>query len=142
LFEHFKECGEIDNVRVIRDNKTGVGKGIGYVSFKTADAVILALKLNKSEVDSRPIRVERCSKKQKKNKKTDGKKPRNNNRTKDYEANKRNANRTRESEDGSSNNNNQSKNKNDTSKYKKKFKSRNPLKSIKTNKRPSTTLKF
>ena len=31
---HFQECGQIDNVRLIRDNFSGMGKGIGYVIFK------------------------------------------------------------------------------------------------------------
>ena len=34
LREHFAECGTVDNVRLIRDKKTGIGKGIGYVSFQ------------------------------------------------------------------------------------------------------------
>lgn len=31
---HFDSCGKIRNVRVIRDSKSGVGKGICYVTFK------------------------------------------------------------------------------------------------------------
>lgn len=31
---HFESCGKIRNVRVIRDSKSGVGKGICYVTFK------------------------------------------------------------------------------------------------------------
>ena len=34
LFSLFQQCGEIVNVRVIRDAKTGAGKGFGYVNFK------------------------------------------------------------------------------------------------------------
>jgi nucleolar protein 12 len=52
-------------VRIIRDNKTGIGKGIGYVTFTEPGSVNLALKLNSVEVNERKIRVERCSKKQK-----------------------------------------------------------------------------
>jgi nucleolar protein 12 len=65
IYGHFKKCGSIDYVRVIRDNRTGIGKGIGYVVFKTSDSVNLALKLNNSEIDNRKIRVERCVKKKK-----------------------------------------------------------------------------
>lgn len=39
---------------------TNVGKGIGYVQFKDKAAVGLALKLSKSELEGRKIRVERC----------------------------------------------------------------------------------
>jgi len=31
--QHFAICGSITNVRVIRDQKTGAGKGFGYVTF-------------------------------------------------------------------------------------------------------------
>lgn len=34
LREVFKDCGEIESVRLIRDNKTGIGKGFGFVLFK------------------------------------------------------------------------------------------------------------
>jgi len=31
--EHFTVCGDISDVRVIRDRTTGAGKGFGYVNF-------------------------------------------------------------------------------------------------------------
>jgi len=31
--EHFADCGKIENVRLIRDPKTHLGKGIGYIMF-------------------------------------------------------------------------------------------------------------
>ena len=31
--QHFSVCGAVTNVRVIRDQKTGAGKGFGYVTF-------------------------------------------------------------------------------------------------------------
>ena len=36
LRDHFDECGEITNVRIIRDKKTGLGKGIAYVQFEAS----------------------------------------------------------------------------------------------------------
>lgn len=33
LWKFFADCGAIDNVRLIRDKKTNIGKGIGYVQF-------------------------------------------------------------------------------------------------------------
>jgi len=30
---HFSVCGAVTNVRVIRDQTTGAGKGFGYVTF-------------------------------------------------------------------------------------------------------------
>jgi nucleolar protein 12 len=34
LWGHFERCGEIEFVRVVRDKKTNLGKGFGYVQFK------------------------------------------------------------------------------------------------------------
>lgn len=64
VYKHFESCGEIDNVRIIRDNQTGVGKGFGYVQFKTPDSLALALKLDGSKIGDRKIRVSRAVKKQ------------------------------------------------------------------------------
>ncbi|XP_068982135.1 uncharacterized protein [Bombus flavifrons] len=54
---HFKRCGEIQSVRIIRDNQTGVGKGFGYVNFKSEDAVALALELDGITILNREVRV-------------------------------------------------------------------------------------
>lgn len=63
MYQHFATCGNIDHVRIIRDNKTGIGKGFGYVQFKTADTVALALRLDGTQMGERKIRVSRCVKK-------------------------------------------------------------------------------
>ena len=34
LYSHFSRCGEIEFVRIVRDKKTNIGKGFGYVQFK------------------------------------------------------------------------------------------------------------
>lgn len=34
LWGIFEDCGTIENVRVIRDEQTGIGKGFGYINFK------------------------------------------------------------------------------------------------------------
>lgn len=63
VYEHFQSCGPIDYVRIIRDNKTGIGKGFGYVQFKTSDTVSLGLKMDGTLINDRKIRVNRCVKK-------------------------------------------------------------------------------
>jgi nucleolar protein 12 len=68
VWQHFASCGEIESVRIIRDNKTGIGKGFGYVQFKTADTVGLALRLDGSQMAERKIRVSRAVKKLKEKK--------------------------------------------------------------------------
>lgn len=80
---HFKRCGNIVDVRIVRDKTGGVGKGFGYVNFKSADSVQvlfwilnfnsssinlvvwlkMALELNGTSLAGRELRVERCSKK-------------------------------------------------------------------------------
>ncbi|KAK3580373.1 hypothetical protein CHS0354_001488 [Potamilus streckersoni] len=61
LRNHFHDCGKIENVRVIRDRKTGLGKGFCYVLFHSKDSVSLALKLNNSKLQKRQLRVMRCT---------------------------------------------------------------------------------
>lgn len=56
---HFEDCGVIENVRVIRDSYTGIGKGFGYITFQDVDGVELALQLNGTELRGRKIRVAR-----------------------------------------------------------------------------------
>lgn len=38
LWEFFKECGDIENVRIVRDAKTNIGKGIAYVQFAVSNS--------------------------------------------------------------------------------------------------------
>ncbi|CAF4839104.1 unnamed protein product [Pieris macdunnoughi] len=58
----FEKCGEIESVRIVRDEKTGAGKGFGYVNFKSKDAVELALALSEEDltIKNRILRVNRC----------------------------------------------------------------------------------
>ena len=60
---HFGKCGEITNVRVVRDPKTLIGKGFAYVTFADCDAVSNAMQLNGTKLLKRELRVARCSKK-------------------------------------------------------------------------------
>ncbi|NWY16296.1 RBM34 protein, partial [Aphelocoma coerulescens] len=69
--EHFHVCGDIVGVRVVRDRRTGLGKGFGYVLFENTDAVHLALKLNNSVLMGRKIRVQRVVDKRKAQKSPD-----------------------------------------------------------------------
>ncbi|KAL2306266.1 hypothetical protein Nmel_004182 [Mimus melanotis] len=69
--EHFGVCGDIVAVRVVRDRRTGLGKGFGYVLFENTDAVHLALKLNNSVLMGRKIRVQHVADKTKAQKSPD-----------------------------------------------------------------------
>lgn len=36
--DHFSECGNVTGVRIVRDRKTGIGKGFGYVLFEVCNS--------------------------------------------------------------------------------------------------------
>lgn len=46
LWVHFSKAGTVESVRVIRDSKTRVGKGIAYVQFTDENGVEAALQFN------------------------------------------------------------------------------------------------
>lgn len=47
VWNHFKQCGEIQDVRLIRDSSTGIGKGFGYVNFKVTWSNLISRKNNR-----------------------------------------------------------------------------------------------
>lgn len=55
--QFFEDCGEIRNVRLVRDGKTGMGKGFGYVNFNNKDSAVLALQKDGQSLKGREIRV-------------------------------------------------------------------------------------
>lgn len=63
-------------MRIIRDNRTGIGKGFAYVRFKDSSGVLFACKHNeKLEYEERKLRIFRCySNKEKRQTKFGGKK--------------------------------------------------------------------
>ena len=56
----FNECGAIENIRVIRDPKTHIGKGIGYVTFKEEQAFKKALTKNGTTFKERELRIKKA----------------------------------------------------------------------------------
>jgi len=61
----FSKCGEVDNMRLVKDANTGIGKGFAYVNFVSEDSVELAIRLNSHEVHGKKVRVARSVKKAK-----------------------------------------------------------------------------
>ena len=54
----FSDCGDVESVRIIRDSKTGIGKGFGFVTFSDKSGVMFAVKQSrKIELDGRKLRV-------------------------------------------------------------------------------------
>jgi len=67
VYSAFKKCGDIEGIRLVRCQNTGVGKGIGYVSFSFVESVETAISMNDTvTINDRPIRVTKCVKKLKK----------------------------------------------------------------------------
>ncbi|KAK7073077.1 Nucleolar protein 12 [Halocaridina rubra] len=65
FYQYFQQCGDIESVRIVRNNKFSSGKGFGYVNFKSFDAVEVALQLNGKLFKNRNLRIQRCLKKTK-----------------------------------------------------------------------------
>ena len=61
LREFFSECGEIQSVRCVRDQSTNIGVGIGFVNFKEASSVPLALKMKTTPFEGRQLRIKKYS---------------------------------------------------------------------------------
>ncbi|KRT79214.1 RNA binding protein, partial [Oryctes borbonicus] len=57
LWQLFQPCGEIESVRLVRDRHTDIGKGFGYINFKSSDSVELALQMGEVKLRDRVIRV-------------------------------------------------------------------------------------
>ena len=67
LWRTFSKCGEVESVRVVRDEETRVSKGFAYVQFKNENAVESALLLNEKKFPPmlpRKLRVMRARKMQ------------------------------------------------------------------------------
>lgn len=60
LWAAFGDCGPIESVRIVRDRRTSIGKGFGYVNFTSADAVQVALQLVNVTVRNRELRITAC----------------------------------------------------------------------------------
>ncbi|CEG38888.1 rna recognition motif-containing family protein [Plasmopara halstedii] len=57
-----EEPEPIDNVRLIRDRESGLGKGFGYLLLKTPALVAKTLTLRNLKMESRELRVQVCGK--------------------------------------------------------------------------------
>ena len=56
--EHFSKCGDITDVRIVRDSQTGIGKGFGYINFSSRESVKTALDLmTNTTLNGRELRV-------------------------------------------------------------------------------------
>ena len=59
LRDHFAQCGEVTDAKVILERDTGRSRGFGFVTFADAESAAKAREsLNGSELDGRSIRVD------------------------------------------------------------------------------------
>ena len=67
VITHFSKCGKIDNVRIVRDAQTGIGKGFCYVNFIKRESVKIAADLmNGTTLSGRELRVNKSVERPKK----------------------------------------------------------------------------
>nr|XP_023018728.1 RNA-binding protein 34 [Leptinotarsa decemlineata] len=57
LWKLFETCGPISHVRIVRDSRTGMGKGFAYINFKDSDSVQLALEMENVMLKNRELRI-------------------------------------------------------------------------------------
>lgn len=58
LREVFSVCGEVESVRIVRDSKSGIGKGFGFITFADSSGAMFAVKQHKKALlDGRNLRV-------------------------------------------------------------------------------------
>ncbi len=57
LKDAFSECGNVAEVKIIKDFETGKSKGFAFVSLGDDSSLQAALKLNGKDVNGREIRV-------------------------------------------------------------------------------------
>eukprot|EP01068_Selenidium_serpulae_P009940 Selendium_serpulae@DN5357_c0_g2_i1.p1 len=53
-----KHCGKVRDIQVIRDQRSGKSKGVGYVEFYTQEAVLKAMSMSGQMVLGQPIKVQ------------------------------------------------------------------------------------
>ena len=58
LFDFFSQCGRVEDVRLIKDNKTKRSKGLAYIEFKSADAVAAALTRHGQLLAGYPVTIQ------------------------------------------------------------------------------------
>jgi len=59
LRDHFAQCGEVTDAKVIMERETGRSRGFGFVTFADAESAAKAREeLNNSDLDGRSIRVD------------------------------------------------------------------------------------
>jgi RNA recognition motif-containing protein len=57
LREHFNQCGEVTEAKVIIDRDTSRSKGFGFITFSDKSGMLAALNLNGTSLDGRQMKV-------------------------------------------------------------------------------------
>ena len=58
IFEFFSQAGRVRDIRLIRDQRSGKSKGVGYVEFYDLESVMKALALNGIAFKGQPLLVQ------------------------------------------------------------------------------------
>jgi len=59
LHKDFSECGEIVDLKIIRDRETGLSRGIAFITYANMTGVEAALKYDGEDYGARPLKVSR-----------------------------------------------------------------------------------
>ena len=60
LESFFAECGEVSEVKLIKDYEKGRSKGFAFVSFGSDEAFEAAIEKNGGELDGRSLRINKA----------------------------------------------------------------------------------
>ena len=58
LRDHFSDCGEITEAKVVTDRYTGRSRGFGFVTFASTEGATNALELNGQPLDGRDLQID------------------------------------------------------------------------------------
>ena len=64
LKEYFSECGEVQDVKLIKDFQTGRSKGFAFITFGSTDAFQVALEKNGTDLEGRPLKISEAKERQ------------------------------------------------------------------------------
>ena len=58
--EFLGDCGQITDLRLIKDRETGQSKGFAFITFSTEDEMNNAIQKNGEELDGRKVRINKA----------------------------------------------------------------------------------
>lgn len=57
VYGYFKKCGKIRDIKIIKDPKTEISKGISYIEFYNHEGVLKAMSMSGQDIEGHTIKV-------------------------------------------------------------------------------------